>query len=47
MKKIILILILGILLQFINADIVSLNSGGDDNLFVNPDSYTEGFFTGM
>lgn len=28
----------------INADIISINAGGDENLIINPDKYIEGFF---
>ena len=27
-----------------SADVISVNSGGDDRLIINPDSYLEGFF---
>ncbi len=33
-----------IFLPFISADIISLNSGGDQGLIINPDNYIEGFF---
>jgi cysteine-rich repeat protein len=32
---------------FVSADVLSLNSGGSDNLVVNPDNYIEGFFSGL
>lgn len=32
---------------FVNADIISFNSGGDKNLVINPDHYIEGFFSGI
>jgi len=31
---------------FISADIISLNSGGSDEVVINPDYYIEGFFSG-
>ncbi|HOF44601.1 MAG TPA: myxococcus cysteine-rich repeat containing protein [Candidatus Pacearchaeota archaeon] len=33
-------------LQFLNADIISINSGGSQGLIINPDKYLEGFFFG-
>jgi cysteine-rich repeat protein len=41
------VLLFVILFQFASADILSLNSGGDDELVINPDSYLEGFFSGI
>ncbi len=32
------------LMSLVSADIISVNSGGDDQLVVNPDTYIEGFF---
>jgi cysteine-rich repeat protein len=45
-KGVLIIFFFAILLQFINADIISLNSGGDEGLVINPDTYLEGFFSG-
>lgn len=50
MKKIIFALILGMFLfnsGFASADVISLNSGGSGNVVVNPDTYIEGFFSGI
>ena len=33
-------------LNFISADVISINSGGSEQIIINPDSYIEGFFTG-
>ena len=32
--------------KIINADVISLNSGGSENIIINPDKYLEGFFSG-
>ncbi len=32
--------------NFFSADVISLNSGGSEQIVVNPDTYIEGFFTG-
>ncbi|MEK6833061.1 MAG: myxococcus cysteine-rich repeat containing protein [Nanoarchaeota archaeon] len=45
-KGVLIILFFAVFLQFVNADIVSLNSGGDEELIINPDAYIEGFFSG-
>ncbi|MFH1325241.1 MAG: myxococcus cysteine-rich repeat containing protein [archaeon] len=43
--KIFLVVFLAIAFsQFVNADIFSINSGGDSNIVISPDTYTEGFF---
>lgn len=34
------------LIPIIPADIISINSGGSEQIVINPDSYIEGFFTG-
>jgi len=50
MKKGVLILFLFVivnLFQFVSADVLSLNSGGDEELVINPDNYIEGFFSGV
>ncbi len=44
MKRILILLIL--FLPLVNADVLSINSGGGDNIIVNPDIYLEGFFSG-
>jgi len=31
-------------LSFVSGDVLSINSGGDNQLIINPDSYIEGFF---
>ncbi len=33
------------LISFVSADIVSVNSGGDNGMIINPDTYIEGFFS--
>lgn len=35
-----------VFIQTINADVISVNAGGTDNLAVTPDKYIEGFFSG-
>lgn len=35
-----------IILANISADVISINSGGSEQIVINPDSYIEGFFTG-
>jgi cysteine-rich repeat protein len=50
MKKGVLIILLFAIInlfQFVSADVLSLNSGGDKELVINPDSYLEGFFSGI
>ncbi len=45
MKKLILFLILAMFyLPNVGADIISVNSGGSEDIIVNPDTYIEGFF---
>lgn len=34
------------LIQIVSADVISINSGGSEQIVINPDSYIEGFFTG-
>lgn len=49
MKKwalIILFFVTMIFFDFVSADILSLNSGGDEEIVINPDNYIEGFFSG-
>jgi len=45
-KLILFIFLFVIFFQFVGADVISLNSGGDKNLIINPDTYIEGFFSG-
>lgn len=33
--------------NFVSADVMSVNSGGSEGIVVNPDNYIEGFFSGM
>ena len=52
MKKSIFALILSVFfavltIQIINADVISLNSGGGNGIVINPDMYLEGFFSGF
>ncbi|MCK9595819.1 hypothetical protein M0R19_01400 [Candidatus Pacearchaeota archaeon] len=42
-KRAIFILVL-IIFPFVSADVVSINSGGDSGLIINPDNFIEGFF---
>ena len=46
MKKLLILLIVFMFFPLINADVVSLNSGGSDDIIINPDEYLEGFFSG-
>ena len=46
MKKILIVVVFLMFLPNIGADIISLNSGGSNNIIINPDAYIEGFFTG-
>ena len=44
-KKVLVIIFLALfLLAFVSADIISINSGGSDNIIINPARYIEGFF---
>lgn len=45
-KLIFVLLILGIILPIISSDVLSINSGGGDNIIVNPNFYLDGFFSG-
>ncbi len=45
-KKNVIFLFVIFLLAFAKADVISLNSGGDNEIVINPDSYIEGFFSG-
>lgn len=45
-KSILIVLFFVIFFQFVNADFMSINSGGDEELVINPDTYIEGFFSG-
>ena len=42
--KIIIIFFLVLFFSFVSGDILSINSGGDNQLIINPDKYIEGFF---
>jgi len=46
-KLLIILLVFSMLLPFIRADVISLNSGGDDEMIVNPHEQIEGFFSGI
>jgi len=46
-KLLILLLVLGVFAPLINADVISLNSGRDDELIINPHEQIEGFFSGI
>jgi len=43
----ILFFVFCVIVPFISADILSLNSGGSKEVVINPDSYIEGFFSGV
>lgn len=45
-KTFLAILFFAVFFQFINADIVSVNSGGGDEIIINPDTYIESLFSG-
>ncbi len=45
MKKEILLILIFILFPIINADVISINSGGNEEIIINPDTYIEGFFS--
>ncbi len=34
-------------MMFVSGDVLSVNSGGSENIVVNPDNYIEGFFSGL
>ena len=40
------ILLVGSSLNFVSADVISLNSGGNEEIVLNPNKYVEGFFFG-
>ena len=46
-KSILFVLLVAAFFQFISADVLSLNSGGNEELVINPDNYIEGFFSGV
>lgn len=46
-KLLILLLVFSIFIPFISADVISLNSGGDEELIINPHEQIEGFFSGI
>jgi len=45
MKKIILMFVLIFLFPLVNSDILSINSGGSEEVVINPGAYIEGFFS--
>ena len=45
MKKIMLLFVLIFLFPLVNSDVISINSGGNEEIIINPDSYIEGFFS--
>lgn len=45
-KKNVIFFLVIFFLAFANADVISLNSGGSNEIVINPDSYIEGFFGG-
>lgn len=45
-KKNVIFFLVIFFLAFAKADIISLNSGGSNEIVINPDSYIEGFFSG-
>ena len=44
-KKKLTFIFLLFLISFASADVISINSGGSDNIIINPDQYIEGFFS--
>jgi len=46
MNKFVSILLLILILPLVSADVISLNSGGDNTIIINSDIYIEGFFSG-
>ncbi len=44
MKRVVFFVSLILLFSFVSADVISVNSGGDDELVINPDLFIEGFF---
>ena len=45
MRKLGVFILVLVLLPFVNADVISLNSGGSEVIVLNPDAYVDGFFT--
>ena len=45
-SKVFILLLVLIISPTINADVISLNSGGSNEIIINPDTYIEGFFSG-
>jgi len=43
--RLLIIFILLLNIGFVNADVISLNSGGTGNIILNPDTFIEGFFS--
>jgi len=44
-NKIIFSILIILFLPIVNADVISINSGGSPNIIINPDTYIEGFFS--
>ncbi len=44
MKKIFLLLFIFLIVPFVSADVISVNSGGSEEIVIGPDTYIEGFF---
>ncbi len=44
MKKIFLLLFIFLIVPFASADVISVNSGGSEEIVIGPDTYIEGFF---
>lgn len=45
MKKLIVSILIIFVLSFVSADVVSVNSGGSNQIVITPDAYVEGFFS--
>jgi len=46
MKRLLILLIVLMFFPLVNADVISMNSGGSDEVIINPQEYLEGFFSG-
>lgn len=46
-KLVILLLVFSVFVPLINADVISMPSGGSGNVIINPHEYIEGFFSGI
>ncbi len=44
MKKVLIFILIMLILPTLSADVISLNSGGNKTIIINPDKYIEGFF---